>query len=134
MAAIATLDTKTSSFFNHRDPKMVKWLGERKLDVESTTTPRGGGLKFAPRRCDLAQLVEQSNLRGFSIFIFLVLLLDIFSDALFIQSNCLNSHPSTTDAVPSVAFLSWVHLSKSRRASSLQVPHEAGLPHTWGGS
>jgi diketogulonate reductase-like aldo/keto reductase len=33
MAAIATLDTKTSSFFDHRDPKMVKWLGERKLDV-----------------------------------------------------------------------------------------------------
>ncbi len=33
MAAIATLDTKTSSFFDHRDPQMVKWLGERKLDV-----------------------------------------------------------------------------------------------------
>ncbi len=33
MAAIAALDTKTSSFFDHRDPKMVKWLGERKLDV-----------------------------------------------------------------------------------------------------
>jgi len=33
MAAIATLDTKTSSFFDHRDPKMVKWLGERKLVV-----------------------------------------------------------------------------------------------------
>ncbi len=33
MAAIATLDTKTSSFFDHRDPKMVKWLGERKLNV-----------------------------------------------------------------------------------------------------
>jgi diketogulonate reductase-like aldo/keto reductase len=33
MAAIATLDTKTSSFFDHRDPKMVKWLGERKMDV-----------------------------------------------------------------------------------------------------
>lgn len=26
MAAIATLDTKTSSFFDHRDPAMVKWL------------------------------------------------------------------------------------------------------------
>jgi diketogulonate reductase-like aldo/keto reductase len=34
LAAITTLDTKTSSFFDHRDPKMVKWLGERKLDVE----------------------------------------------------------------------------------------------------
>lgn len=33
MAAITTLDTKTSSFFDHRDPNMVKWLGERKLDV-----------------------------------------------------------------------------------------------------
>jgi diketogulonate reductase-like aldo/keto reductase len=33
MTAIATLDTKTSSFFDHRDPKMVKWLGERKLVV-----------------------------------------------------------------------------------------------------
>jgi len=33
MAAIATLDTKTSSFFDHRDPKMVKWLGERRLEV-----------------------------------------------------------------------------------------------------
>ena len=33
MAAITMLDTKTSSFFDHRDPAMVKWLGERKLDV-----------------------------------------------------------------------------------------------------
>lgn len=33
MAAIATLDTNTSCFFDHRDPAMVKWLGERKLDV-----------------------------------------------------------------------------------------------------
>jgi 2,5-diketo-D-gluconate reductase A len=33
MSAIATLDTKTSSFFDHRDHKMVKWLGERKLNV-----------------------------------------------------------------------------------------------------
>jgi len=33
MAAITTLDTKTSSFFDHRDPERVKWLGERKLDV-----------------------------------------------------------------------------------------------------
>jgi 2,5-diketo-D-gluconate reductase A len=33
LAAITTLDTKTSSFFDHRDPEMVKWLGERKLDV-----------------------------------------------------------------------------------------------------
>jgi 2,5-diketo-D-gluconate reductase A len=33
MAAITTLDTKTSSFFDHRDPEKVKWLGERQLDV-----------------------------------------------------------------------------------------------------
>jgi 2,5-diketo-D-gluconate reductase A len=33
MAAISTLDTKTSSFFDHRNPEMVKWLGKRKLDV-----------------------------------------------------------------------------------------------------
>jgi diketogulonate reductase-like aldo/keto reductase len=32
MEAIKTLDTKTSSFFDHRDPAMVKWLGERTLD------------------------------------------------------------------------------------------------------
>ena len=30
MDAIKTLDTKESSFFDHRDPAMVKWLGERK--------------------------------------------------------------------------------------------------------
>ena len=33
MEAIVSLDTKTSSFFDHRDPEMVKWLGARKLDV-----------------------------------------------------------------------------------------------------
>lgn len=33
MAAIAILDTKTSCFFDHRNPEMVKWLGNRKLDV-----------------------------------------------------------------------------------------------------
>jgi 2,5-diketo-D-gluconate reductase A len=33
VAAITTLDTKTSSFFDHRDPEKVKWLGTRKLDV-----------------------------------------------------------------------------------------------------
>src|SRR5438034_2273990 len=35
MEAIKTLDTKTSSFFDNRDPAMVKWLGERKFDVYS---------------------------------------------------------------------------------------------------
>ncbi len=33
MEAIKTLDTKTSSFFDHHDPAMVKWLGERKLNI-----------------------------------------------------------------------------------------------------
>lgn len=32
-AAVASLDTKTSCFFDHRNPEMVKWLGTRKLDV-----------------------------------------------------------------------------------------------------
>ncbi|RZJ32511.1 MAG: aldo/keto reductase [Brevundimonas sp.] len=32
IAAIARLDQKTSSFFDHRDPAMVKWLGTRKLE------------------------------------------------------------------------------------------------------
>ncbi len=33
MDAIKALDTKVSSFFDHRDPAMVKWLGTRKLDI-----------------------------------------------------------------------------------------------------
>ena len=33
LAALATLDTKTSCFFDHRNPEMVKWLGNRPLDV-----------------------------------------------------------------------------------------------------
>jgi diketogulonate reductase-like aldo/keto reductase len=33
LAAIAALDTGTSSFFDHRDPEKVKWLGTRELDV-----------------------------------------------------------------------------------------------------
>ena len=33
MEAIISLDTKVSSFFDHRDPEMVKWLGTRKLDL-----------------------------------------------------------------------------------------------------
>ena len=32
MEAIKTLDSNKSAFFDHRDPAMVKWLGERKLD------------------------------------------------------------------------------------------------------
>ena len=32
MQAISRLDTGQSLFFDHRDPAMVKWLGERKLD------------------------------------------------------------------------------------------------------
>lgn len=33
LAAIATLDQGTSSFFDHRDPAMVKWLGTRRLET-----------------------------------------------------------------------------------------------------
>lgn len=33
MEAVRTLDTKTSCFFDHRDPAMVKWLGEYKINV-----------------------------------------------------------------------------------------------------
>lgn len=32
METIRSLDLKESSFFDHRDPAMVKWLGERKLE------------------------------------------------------------------------------------------------------
>ncbi|HEY4324928.1 MAG TPA: aldo/keto reductase [Mucilaginibacter sp.] len=32
MEKIKTLDTNASLFFDHRDPKMVKWLGERKMN------------------------------------------------------------------------------------------------------
>jgi diketogulonate reductase-like aldo/keto reductase len=33
MEDIATLDQKASSFFDHRDPEIIKWLGSRKLDL-----------------------------------------------------------------------------------------------------
>jgi 2,5-diketo-D-gluconate reductase A len=33
MGAIATLDRGESSFFDHRDPEIVKWIGNRKLDI-----------------------------------------------------------------------------------------------------
>jgi diketogulonate reductase-like aldo/keto reductase len=33
IAAIAALDQKASSFFDHRNPAMVKWLGMRKLEA-----------------------------------------------------------------------------------------------------
>lgn len=33
MAAIAKLETGVSSFFSHRDPAIVKWMAERKLDI-----------------------------------------------------------------------------------------------------
>jgi 2,5-diketo-D-gluconate reductase A len=32
MEAIKALDTQSSAFFDHRDPAMVKWLGERQLN------------------------------------------------------------------------------------------------------
>ena len=33
LARIATLETGQSSFFSHRDPAMVKWISERRLDA-----------------------------------------------------------------------------------------------------
>jgi diketogulonate reductase-like aldo/keto reductase len=33
MASIATLDMKVSSFFDHHDPEIIKWIGSRKLDI-----------------------------------------------------------------------------------------------------
>lgn len=33
MSSIATLDMRVSSFFDHRDPEIVKWMGSRKLDI-----------------------------------------------------------------------------------------------------
>jgi 2,5-diketo-D-gluconate reductase A len=33
MTRIAALDTNTSSFFSHRDPAIVKWMAERKLEI-----------------------------------------------------------------------------------------------------
>jgi 2,5-diketo-D-gluconate reductase A len=33
LAAIATLETGSSSFFDHRDPEKVNWLDTRVLDV-----------------------------------------------------------------------------------------------------
>jgi 2,5-diketo-D-gluconate reductase A len=32
MSSIQTLDMKTSSFFDHRDPAIIKWMGTRKLE------------------------------------------------------------------------------------------------------
>ena len=33
MEAITTLDMKSSSFFDHRDPEIIKWMGSRKLEL-----------------------------------------------------------------------------------------------------
>ena len=33
MEAIKSLDTKTSLFFDHHDPEIIKWMGSRKLDI-----------------------------------------------------------------------------------------------------
>jgi 2,5-diketo-D-gluconate reductase A len=33
IASIATLETGRSSFFSHRDPAVVKWISERRLDI-----------------------------------------------------------------------------------------------------
>lgn len=33
LQAITNLDMKTSTFFDHRDPELIKWMGSRKLDI-----------------------------------------------------------------------------------------------------
>lgn len=33
LAVIKSVDTQTSRFFDHRNPEMVKWLGERKMEL-----------------------------------------------------------------------------------------------------
>ncbi|MFD2015318.1 hypothetical protein ACFSJQ_04735 [Vibrio olivae] len=33
MALITSLDTATSAFFSHRDPAMVSWLADRRMDI-----------------------------------------------------------------------------------------------------
>lgn len=33
MKAVATLETGARSFFSHRDPAIVKWISERRLDL-----------------------------------------------------------------------------------------------------
>ncbi len=33
MSEISQLETRTSSFFSHRDPAIVKWMSERQLDL-----------------------------------------------------------------------------------------------------
>lgn len=33
VADIVALETGTSSFFSHRDPAIVKWMSERRLDL-----------------------------------------------------------------------------------------------------
>ena len=33
MELVKSLDTKTSLFFDHRDPEIIKWMGSRKLDI-----------------------------------------------------------------------------------------------------
>jgi 2,5-diketo-D-gluconate reductase A len=33
LAAIASLDTKTSAFFDHCDPAIVKWMSEAQFDL-----------------------------------------------------------------------------------------------------
>jgi 2,5-diketo-D-gluconate reductase A len=33
MSDIASLETGQSAFFSHRDPAIVKWMAERRLDI-----------------------------------------------------------------------------------------------------
>ena len=38
IARITTLETAASSFFSHRDPAIVKWMSERRLDIGATSS------------------------------------------------------------------------------------------------
>lgn len=42
MAAIATLDTGASQFFDHHDPEVVSWLAERRVDARPTRGAQRG--------------------------------------------------------------------------------------------
>jgi hypothetical protein len=37
MRTITTLNMKSSSFFDHRYPEIIKWMGSRKLDLKLKT-------------------------------------------------------------------------------------------------
>ena len=82
---------------------------------------------IAPRRCDVTQLVKQFTLRGFSIFIFLVLPLDVFSDALFIQPYRADTVASRPQMLSLVSFSQLgMFVKEAQSQFSFQIPHELG--------